>query len=147
MTGAELTVGVDGSHGGRAALRWALRHAHRWSMTIEAIMVWEWAGIDDAFAAMGTQEQARETAVAALERSIAAARTETGVRVEIRQQALEGGPAHVLVTAAAESQMLVLGSHGHSRVRRAVVGSVTQGCLQAAACPVLVIPVPVPEPE
>lgn len=145
MTAAQLTVGVDGSHGGRTALTWALRYAQQWAMTVEAIMAWEWAGVDDSFAPMGTQEQARHTAVEALEHSVAAVLAESGARVEVGRRALEGSPAHVLVNSAAESQMLVMGSHGHSRIHRAVVGSVTEACIRAAACPVLVIPVGTPE--
>jgi nucleotide-binding universal stress UspA family protein len=37
----------------------------------------------------------------------------------------------------------VLGSHGHSRVRHTVLGSVSEDCIRKAACPVVVIPVPV----
>jgi hypothetical protein len=42
--------------------------------------------------------------------------------------------------------LLVLGSHGHSRVRH-VLGSVSEECIRKAACPVVVLPVPVADPE
>ena len=40
------------------------------------------------------------------------------------------------------SKDLVLGSHGHRRVRHTVLGSVSEDCIRKATCPVVVIPVP-----
>ena len=45
--------------------------------------------------------------------------------------------------AGGAGDLLVLGSHGHSRVRHTVLGSVSEECIRKAACPVVVIPVPV----
>ncbi len=36
--------------------------------------------------------------------------------------------------------MIVVGSHGHGRLYRALVGSVTENVVRAAVCPVLVVP-------
>lgn len=38
------------------------------------------------------------------------------------------------------AELIVLGSHGHGAVYRAFMGSVSEGVMRAAACPVLVIP-------
>jgi len=48
----------------------------------------------------------------------------------------------VLTTAAADADLLVLGSHGHGRLFHAVLGSVAEQCIRAAVCPVVVVPVP-----
>lgn len=45
------------------------------------------------------------------------------------------------------ADLLVLGSHGHSRVRHTVLGSVSEDCIRKASCPVVVIPVPVERSE
>jgi nucleotide-binding universal stress UspA family protein len=60
---------------------------------------------------------------------------------------IEGRPADVLAAAGRAADLLVLGSHGHSRVRHTVLGSVSEDCIRNAACPVVVIPVPVGAPE
>lgn len=51
-------------------------------------------------------------------------------------------PVETLVAAAEEEavQLLVAGTHGHGRVRRALIGSVAMGLAQSAPCPVLIVP-------
>ena len=46
----------------------------------------------------------------------------------------------VLARAAADADLLVMGSHGYGNVNGMVTGSVTNDCLAEAACPVVVIP-------
>ena len=47
-----------------------------------------------------------------------------------------------MVCAARSADLLVLGSHGHSRLQHTVLGSVSEECIRKATCPVVVIPVP-----
>ncbi|MFC7481649.1 universal stress protein [Luedemannella flava] len=61
-------------------------------------------------------------------------------------EAVEGRPARVLTKAAADADLLVVGSHGHNRLFRAVLGSVSEECVRAATCPVVVVPIPREEP-
>lgn len=47
----------------------------------------------------------------------------------------------ILQAAEAEGyQLLIAGTHGHGRVRRALIGSVAMGLAQRAPCPVLIVP-------
>jgi nucleotide-binding universal stress UspA family protein len=39
-----------------------------------------------------------------------------------------------------EADVAVLGSHGHGALRRALLGSVSEGVIRRAPCPVLVVP-------
>ncbi len=39
-----------------------------------------------------------------------------------------------------QSDMIVIGSHGHGGLYRALLGSVSEGVVRAARCPVLVVP-------
>lgn len=65
-----------------------------------------------------------------------------------------GDPAETIVRVAedADHDLIVMGSHGHSRVHRALLGSVSERVLQASATPVLLmragkeVPVPAPTP-
>jgi nucleotide-binding universal stress UspA family protein len=45
-----------------------------------------------------------------------------------------------LVKRSRELDLLIVGSRGHGPVRHALLGSVTQRLMEAAACPVLVVP-------
>jgi nucleotide-binding universal stress UspA family protein len=65
--------------------------------------------------------------------------------VAIAAETVQAGPAAALTRAARDADLLVLGSHGHGRLHHAVVGSVAEECIRAAACPVVVVPVPHPE--
>jgi nucleotide-binding universal stress UspA family protein len=42
--------------------------------------------------------------------------------------------------ARVQADMIVMGSHGHGLIRHLVVGSVTDGVLRKATCPVLIVP-------
>jgi nucleotide-binding universal stress UspA family protein len=64
----------------------------------------------------------------------------------------EGMDAHVLLVQGAtvekvlqeavrlKADVVVMGSHGHGALRNVLVGSVTEGVLRRARCPVLVVP-------
>jgi nucleotide-binding universal stress UspA family protein len=53
-----------------------------------------------------------------------------------------GDAADELVERSGELDMLVVGSRGYGPVRHALLGSVTRKLMQAASCPVLVVPRP-----
>ncbi|MFN8216832.1 MAG: universal stress protein [Solirubrobacterales bacterium] len=52
-----------------------------------------------------------------------------------------GSPADAILKLAAEGDhdLIVMGSHGHSRVHRALLGSVSEKVLRASAIPVLLM--------
>src|SRR5436189_4398723 len=49
-------------------------------------------------------------------------------------------PYTTLFRSNRDADLLVLGSHGHSRLYHAVVGSVAEACIRAATCHVVVEP-------
>ncbi|MFC7479041.1 universal stress protein [Luedemannella flava] len=51
-----------------------------------------------------------------------------------------GRAATVLTAAARRADLLVLGSHGHSRTWHTVLGSVTEECVRNVTCPIVVLP-------
>ncbi|WP_412538494.1 universal stress protein [Longispora sp. K20-0274] len=137
-----IVVGVDGSDGGRRALTWAVEEAGRTGATVQAVSAWQWDGLDTAFLAESTPTAERERAERVAAHEVSEVIAGHGTRVPIAQEVIEGRPADVLTSAARTAHMLVLGSHGHSRIRHAVLGSVTEECVHRAVCPVVVIPVP-----
>jgi nucleotide-binding universal stress UspA family protein len=132
-----IVVGVDGSDASRQALRWAVHEAAAREGMVQAVTAWRWdlpSGLDTA----GYIGDERERATDMLAQEVA--RLAAGVPVA--SQVMEGRPAEVLGTAAREADLLVLGSHGHSRVWHTVLGSVAEECIRKATCPVVVIPPP-----
>jgi nucleotide-binding universal stress UspA family protein len=59
---------------------------------------------------------------------------------------VEGDPAIALVDATHRAELVALGSHPMSSLRDAALGTVTLACIRLGACPVMVIPVDVPNP-
>jgi nucleotide-binding universal stress UspA family protein len=78
-------------------------------------------------------------------RSFAQAEGAAGVAVE--SEVVEGPVADEIVaqTRLRGADLVVMGTHGRSGVKRLVLGSVTEKVLRAAACPVLTVPAAVPE--
>jgi nucleotide-binding universal stress UspA family protein len=73
-------------------------------------------------------------------RSISKRLASTGARIDISVQV--GRDAEVIVEHAKEvgADAIVMATHGRSGISRWLLGSVTQKVLQAAPCPVVVIP-------
>jgi nucleotide-binding universal stress UspA family protein len=138
MRNYRIVVGVDGSEGGVRALDWAVAEAARRGGTVMAVTAWQWTepqlGVD---LRVEHEKVAREALAAAVD----TARTPYP-QVVVETEAVAGGAADALVRAATGADLLVLGSHGHSRLFHAVLGSVAEACIRQAACPVVVIPVP-----
>ncbi|MFJ5228422.1 universal stress protein [Kitasatospora sp. NPDC088391] len=138
MTTRRIVVGVDGSPSSVDALRWALVQARAVGADVEAVTAWQhpsapgWAGhpADGDFAA----DVARKTLDGVL---VEAADPEHPVRVAAR--VVRGGAVPVLLAAAGDAELLVVGSRGHGGFTGALLGSVGQHCVQHAPCPVVVV--------
>lgn len=76
-----------------------------------------------------------------------AAKEARAAGVELQAFTLRGFPVEEICLAAEkyEPQLLVLGSHGWSAMKRIMFGSVSTGVLHHAACPVLVVPGATPD--
>jgi nucleotide-binding universal stress UspA family protein len=140
VTGADgagrIVVGVDGSPSSRRALRWAVRQGELTGATVHAIIAWTvpvsygpmpipLVGADWAGNARATLDQAL--------------RAEPGERsATVTSDVLEGGAARVLLDAAVDADLLVVGSRGHGGFVGLLLGSVAQHVVTHARCPVLV---------
>jgi nucleotide-binding universal stress UspA family protein len=146
-----VVVGVDGSAGAGRALRWAaaearlrksgLRVVHAWTFGFAGIPGGGYGYTGDVrglFTADGISEM-RRVAEELLDRAITEIATEArGIRIE--RQVVEGRAAQVLVGAAAEGDLLVVGSRGHGGFAGLLLGSISQQCAHHAACPVVIVP-------
>jgi nucleotide-binding universal stress UspA family protein len=143
-----IVVGVDSSHGSRAALLWAVAQARLTGAAIQAVAAWQdpamyyaygWA--PDPFAAGGIAASTEK----ALVRTIAEVLGTQDRPVDARATIVEGPAAQVLLTAAEGADMLVVGSRGHGAFHGMLLGSVSRHCTQHAPCPVVVVPDRAPE--
>jgi nucleotide-binding universal stress UspA family protein len=64
--------------------------------------------------------------------------------VEVEPLMIQGPTVEAIVHKAndLEADVIVLGSHGHGALLRALVGSVSEGVLRKAGRPVLIVPAP-----
>lgn len=142
-TAARTTVvGVDGSTGSIAALRWAVRHA---TGTVRAVHLWGPRAVTDL--ALATPAEVGRGSVCMLQNEIRAALHQAALEhvdggglpavVPVSRQSLR--PAHALVELAADADLLVLGQHERLDLSDRVLGGVTRGVLRTARCPVVVI--------
>ncbi|WP_406630971.1 universal stress protein [Amycolatopsis sp. WGS_07] len=137
----DIVVGADGSAGSAAAVRWALAEAEASDRTVAVLRAWTFDPLADLESAVA---RSYEEIAARYRRELDAvvARACPGADLaRMRTAAIDGAPGPALVRASAGAAMLVLGSHGHGRMLRMLVGSVSEYCLRHARCPVVIVPV------
>jgi nucleotide-binding universal stress UspA family protein len=132
-----IVVGVDGSAGSKAALRWAARLAGQLGAQLDVVGVWEYPPL---FGITALPEL--EFPVADIERSL----NETVAEVlgaarpaDLRVKALSGPAAETLVTAGRGALMIVVGNRGRGGFSGLLLGSVSARTAEHADCPVLVV--------
>jgi nucleotide-binding universal stress UspA family protein len=137
-----IVVGVDGSASSLEALRWAARQAELTGATVDAVIAWQYPvafkGYSWGAEMMGGDidyaEIAAKTVSDAISRTV-----DLGGRAVVHPVVAEGHPAQVLIEAATDADLLVVGSRGHGGFVSALLGSVSQHCTHHAPCPVVVI--------
>jgi nucleotide-binding universal stress UspA family protein len=144
-----LIVGVDGSPAAVAALEWALEQARLDGGRVVAVAVSEpppavttTAGLANGFLVPAVIETDQMTAAAEERLSDAIASLPVQSRHAVERQVAHGDPATVLLDAARDADMLVLGNHGRGAIASAVLGSVAQHCAHHAECPLVLVPTP-----
>lgn len=136
----EVVVGVDGSGPAQAALRFAVEEAALRGARLRVILAWRSpfpaaAEPPPVFVDMLELEAAEEWALTEAVRPYA----DSHPQVEIVRQLVAGHPVEALVQAATTADLLVVGSRGRGAMTGPLLGSVSQGVLHHAACPVAVV--------
>ena len=139
-----IIVGIDGSVHSRRALQWALneasiRHAPLTVLTVNQAV----AGYSgSAVGYPGDEERTEKARDAAQEETDRVLEmTGTGSRPpSVTVRAVSGLPSEALLDAAADADMIVVGSRGAGGFRRLLMGSVSTQVSSHAHCPVVVIP-------
>ncbi|WP_448612429.1 universal stress protein [Geodermatophilus sp. URMC 60] len=140
--GSRVVVGVDGSAGARAALRFAIEDAVRRGVPVEAVTSHlppeAWMDFD----VIGERhyEQAEAAAVERAERFIAEVLREIPEpHPVIHVTAVLGSAADALIRESAGADLLVVGSRGHGGFSSMLLGSTSMQCALHASCPVTVV--------
>ncbi len=141
--GQELVVaGVDGSAESVAALRWAARYATATGARVRAMLAWHFPGAvggpPTGVTPEPVRDQTEEQMHQALDEAIAKA-YEGQDAAGVEKSTVYGHPAHALIEASREADLLVVGSHGHGAFTGMLVGSVSIHCVTNAHCPVVVV--------
>lgn len=139
-----IIVGIDGSARSRTALEWAIgeaavRHTPLTVLTVHQAV----AGFYTSTVAYPGDEdltnQARE--LAQKETDDVLGQVDEGSRPpSVTVRAASGLPAEELLKAAADMDMIVVGSRGAGGFSRLLLGSVSTQVAHHAHCPVVVIP-------
>jgi nucleotide-binding universal stress UspA family protein len=141
-----IVVGVDGSPSSMTALRWAIRQAELTGGTVDAVIAWQYPVSYGAYGSYGwspvTMDEGGTDFGEIAEKMLADAISKTldpGSSVVVRPRVVQGNPAQVLLDAASDAELLVVGSRGHGGFTGALLGSVGLHCVHHAHCPVVVI--------
>lgn len=137
-----IVVGIDGSDGSRAALRWAIEEGRVRDATVQAVFAWHSSAVAGlasigAFPARDLIEEAARTELARIvDEEQLEGRTDPVVVTSL----VESSPAPALLEAADGADLLVVGSRGHGAFSGMLLGSVSQHCVTHSPCPVVVVP-------
>jgi nucleotide-binding universal stress UspA family protein len=150
-----IVVGVDGSPGSDAALRWALAEAKLRAVPVRAVNAYESPPLLADGIAMGapsvlasaasSEDVQRLTSVSeakarrVLDEALARADAQRN-GVEVEAEAVEGSPAETLIRAGRDAELLIVGSRGRGGFAGLLLGSVSQQCAQHPPCPVVILP-------
>ena len=139
-----IVVGVDGSQGSEAALRFAAEEAVLRGATLRVVCAYHvpapvYAGgiappVDLISGFHETAEEIVTDAVARVE--------ELSPGVSIEKLACEGHPADELLRESEGADLLVVGSRGLGGFRSLLLGSVSQQVSHHSPCPVVIVPTP-----
>ena len=136
-----IVVGVDGSQNARAALRFAIEEAALRGAPVEAVMAWHlpyyggMAGMPLPIDSEAIEAAYQEDLDALVEEM------DTGrLDAPVARRLVQGTPAGVLLDAAADASMLVVGSRGRGGFVGLLLGSVSQQVAAHATCPVIIVP-------
>ena len=139
-----VVVGVDGSTGAEAALRFAAAEAALRHAKLRIVCAWEipaavyattWGMAADEEPRLS--ERAGDVAAAAIAE---AGRIAPTVDCEIRTA--HGQPSRVLLGESVDADLIVVGSRGLGELRSFFLGSVSQEVAHHATCPVVIVPAP-----
>ena len=145
----EIVVGIDESPASAAALRWAADQSRATGLPLRLVRTWQVSAATSAAIRSGAGEyieaataDARARATRWVLDTLGADATRLPWRLEVH----EGGAGPVLVAVSHGAPLVVVGTHEHTGLQRAVSGSVSHYVLSHADGPVVAVPPSLEQP-
>jgi len=135
-----IVVGIDGSPGSEAALRWACQEAGLRPAAVTAVTAWTADGRPRRVGHLATHKDREGLAAAAralLDTSISHVRDDYPM-VVVTPVERHAEPVAALLEMAAQADLVVVGARGDSLMRRLVAGSTSQTVVHHCPVPVVV---------
>ncbi len=149
VTRPQVLVGVDGSTGSRAALRWALHWAARHGAEMQVVAAYPSVGSMDWLTVgevtdLSILDSLHDDTWSAAREAVDQIREEDAalLSVPVAMHVEPGAPAALLVRRSREADLLVVGTRGRGYAASVVLGSVALHCASSSVCPVVVVPEP-----
>lgn len=141
---ARIVVGMEGSGGAKAALRWALREAAFRDAAVEVLTAYSntYVPASPDFNYVPLEASDLEKEVHRMQDTVVdevLAEPEIDSSVEVVRTVRRGRAADTLIAAGDTAAMLVVGSRGRGGFRGLLLGSVSQQIVHHAACPVVIV--------
>lgn len=138
-----VVVGVDGSPGARAALKFAFEEALTRGAAVRVVTTWMLGFPQrDTISERAWDEESAE-AHRLQDAEIGWVLHELGRRPEFSQVVVNDLSGPTLVDLARDASLLVVGTGRKNAVSRAFLGSVSEFCVRHSPAPVVVVPDPV----
>lgn len=136
VTYSGIVVGVDGSPQSNAAVRWAAQEAAMRNAALTLVHA-----ATPAPAGLRGFERSADTAgqVLALAREIVEDVTGDHGRLRVNSELISEAPVPALANMSTNADMIVVGSRGRGPLKQLLLGSVSNGLVHHAHCPVAVI--------
>jgi len=134
---SQVIVGVDGAGGSESVLEFALDHAGRNRLPVTALLCWR--GDRLAITRRPAGPSSTDRAQQWLNETMAGWAAKHP-EVPVRAAVIRDHPVAGLVANSIGQSLLVVGTHGRHALAGTLLGSVSQGVLHHARCPVAVVP-------
>ncbi len=135
-----IVVGVDGSAASERALRWAVEAARLRDGTVRVVHGWQQIVIGDVYGYGALNPEVLEEAGrAVLDETVERVDTEQ-LSAPVERVLVPGPAASVLLDAATDADLVVVGTRGRGGFTGLLLGSVSHQVVQHAPCPAVVVP-------
>ena len=142
----QIVVAVDGSAPSDAAVRWAVRESLLRSVPLKLVHIVAAPAVtyslmpDPEATGQWQDEKARQIVDGAADLVHRTAKHAGGASADVAGTEIYHSAAiPTLIELSEDAEMIVVGSRGHSALRRGLLGSVSTGLVYGAHCPVAVI--------
>lgn len=135
-----IVVGVDGSASSLHALEYAIEEARRRDAEIDAVLAYRWIayypGSEFGSAPPPAHDKVEAEAMAELLKALEHVPNDVPIDPIVH----DGPSARVLIDAAKDADLLIVGSRGRGGFAGLLLGSTSHQVVSHAPCPVVVVP-------